>query len=45
MRAFPESRVKVELFGSFATGMSAWHSDVDLVITGLMEPERSTGRK
>lgn len=36
-------RVDVEIFGSFANGLSTWSSDVDLVVTGIMEPDRSTG--
>ena len=43
--AFPDMRgkIKVEVFGSFANGLSTWHSDVDLVVTGLFEPDRATG--
>ena len=44
-KAFPDLRgkAKVEIFGSFANGLSTWHSDVDLVVTGLFEPDRLTG--
>ena len=44
-KAFPDLRgkFKVEVFGSFANGLSTWHSDVDLVVTGLFEPDRTTG--
>ena len=31
------------VLGSFASGLSTWHSDVDLVVTGLFEPDRTTG--
>lgn len=37
--------VSVEVFGSFANGLSTWNSDVDIVVTGLLEPDRSTGGK
>lgn len=39
----PKSRVKVEPFGSFVSGLSIWNSDVDLVVTGLAVPSRITG--
>lgn len=44
-KAFADTgrKVDVEVFGSFANGLSTWNSDVDLVITGLMEPDKSTG--
>ncbi len=43
-KAFPDARkVQVEVFGSFANGLSTWSSDVDLVVTGLVEPDRVTG--
>eukprot|EP00195_Chlamydomonas_chlamydogama_P017015 CAMPEP_0202894832 /NCGR_PEP_ID=MMETSP1392-20130828/4140_1 /ASSEMBLY_ACC=CAM_ASM_000868 /TAXON_ID=225041 /ORGANISM="Chlamydomonas chlamydogama, Strain SAG 11-48b" /LENGTH=516 /DNA_ID=CAMNT_0049579635 /DNA_START=427 /DNA_END=1974 /DNA_ORIENTATION=- len=44
-KAFPDMRqsLKVEVFGSFANGLSTWNSDVDLVVTGLLEPDRVTG--
>ena len=37
------SHVDVEVFGSFANNLSTWNSDVDLVVTGLLEPDRVTG--
>lgn len=33
----------MEVFGSFANGLSTWSSDLDLVVTGIMEPEKHTG--
>jgi DNA polymerase sigma len=33
-------RVEVEPFGSFVNNLSTWNSDVDLVVTGVMEPDR-----
>ncbi|MEW5307286.1 MAG: hypothetical protein WDW36_009693 [Sanguina aurantia] len=43
-RAFPQLKgVEVHVFGSFANGLSTWTSDVDLVVTGMLQPERSTG--
>jgi non-canonical poly(A) RNA polymerase PAPD5/7 len=36
-------RVEVEAFGSFVNNLSTWNSDVDLVVTGVMEPDRYTG--
>lgn len=34
---------QVEVFGSFASGLSTWSSDVDLVVTGIMEQSKQTG--
>lgn len=31
------------MFGSFANGLSTWNSDLDLVVTGIYEPDRMTG--
>ncbi len=31
------------MFGSFANGLSTWNSDLDLVVTGVFEPDRLTG--
>ena len=31
------------MFGSFANGLSTWNSDLDLVVTGVMEPDRISG--
>ncbi|KAF5839343.1 hypothetical protein DUNSADRAFT_1027 [Dunaliella salina] len=43
-RAFADVRdVDVEVFGSFANGLSTWSSDVDVCVTGLMAPDRVTG--
>eukprot|EP00798_Chlamydomonas_sp_ICE-L_P005147 gene5147-34957_t len=43
-KAFPDMhKVRVQVFGSFANGLSTWNSDVDLVVTGMMEPDRLTG--
>jgi hypothetical protein len=44
-KAFPEGRgrVAVRVFGSFASGMGTWDSDVDLVVTGLFAPDAHTG--
>lgn len=43
-RAFSDVRdLDVEVFGSFANGLSTWSSDVDVCVTGLMEPDRTTG--
>jgi len=43
-RAFADVRdVDVEVFGSFANGLSTWSSDVDVCVTGLMAPDRITG--
>lgn len=36
-------RVKAQVFGSFVNGLSTWNSDVDIVITGVMEPDRISG--
>ncbi len=33
----------LQVFGSFANGLSTWNSDLDLVVTGVMEPDRVTG--
>ncbi|KAG1665929.1 hypothetical protein FOA52_004518 [Chlamydomonas sp. UWO 241] len=35
--------ISVQVYGSHASGLSTWQSDVDIVITGMFEPERSTG--
>lgn len=35
--------MNAELFGSFASGLSTWASDVDMVVTGLAVPDRVTG--
>jgi len=43
-RAFADSRdMDVEVFGSFANGLSTWSSDVDVCVTGLMTPDKVTG--
>lgn len=36
-------RVEVQTFGSFATNLACWNSDIDIVITGLLEPDRISG--
>ncbi|GFR47440.1 hypothetical protein Agub_g9163 [Astrephomene gubernaculifera] len=36
-------RVELQVFGSFANGLSTWGSDVDLVVTGISEPDKVTG--
>jgi hypothetical protein len=34
---------RVQPFGSFVSGLSTWDSDVDIVITGLVDPSPITG--
>jgi non-canonical poly(A) RNA polymerase PAPD5/7 len=40
---FDRGSVRVAPFGSFVSGLGTWDSDIDLVITGLLEPDRVTG--
>lgn len=43
-KVWPNTRqVELQVFGSFANGLSTWASDLDLVITGVVEPDRLTG--
>lgn len=35
--------VELQVFGSFANGLSTWCSDLDLVVAGVMEPDRVSG--
>ncbi|KAG2500643.1 hypothetical protein HYH03_001410 [Edaphochlamys debaryana] len=43
-KVWPNARaVELQVFGSFANGLSTWQSDLDLVITGVMEPDRVSG--
>eukprot|EP00198_Chlamydomonas_reinhardtii_P004174 XP_001693510.1 poly(a) polymerase [Chlamydomonas reinhardtii] len=43
-RVWPGARgVELQVFGSFANGLSTWNSDLDLVVTGIYEPDRMTG--
>ncbi|EFJ50275.1 hypothetical protein VOLCADRAFT_104084 [Volvox carteri f. nagariensis] len=43
-KVWPNSRqVELQVFGSFANGLSTWSSDLDLVVTGVMEPDRVSG--
>ncbi len=45
-KVWPNTRqVDVQVFGSFANGLSTWNSDLDLVVTGVMEPDRVSGCK
>lgn len=32
-----------EAFGSFTNDLATWHSDLDMVVTGLAVPDRITG--
>ncbi|GLI65792.1 hypothetical protein VaNZ11_009411 [Volvox africanus] len=43
-KVWPNARhVELQVFGSFANGLSTWNSDLDLVVTGVMEPDRVSG--
>ncbi|KXZ42112.1 hypothetical protein GPECTOR_202g374 [Gonium pectorale] len=43
-RVWPNTRsVELQVFGSFANGLSTWNSDLDLVVTGIFEPDRLSG--
>ncbi|GIL79163.1 hypothetical protein Vretimale_16704 [Volvox reticuliferus] len=43
-KVWPNARqVELQVFGSFANGLSTWNSDLDLVVTGIMEPDRVSG--
>ncbi|GFH14814.1 poly(A) polymerase [Haematococcus lacustris] len=35
--------MEVQVFGSFASGLNTWSSDVDMVVTGIMKPDKATG--
>ncbi|KAJ9507932.1 hypothetical protein QJQ45_021174 [Haematococcus lacustris] len=43
-KALPDyKRMEVQVFGSFASGLNTWSSDVDMVVTGIMRPDKATG--
>lgn len=43
LKAFDEKDVEVQAFGSFVNGLSLWDSDIDVVTTGVMFPDKLTG--
>lgn len=43
-RSFDDtSGIRLQPFGSFVNGLSTWNSDIDLVVTGIVQPSSLTG--